>query len=157
MKLEKYTKKITHILKTVIEQNYFQFDQEYYKETHGLAMGAPTSSVLAETVIQHIEHTQIYPILVKQQIIEYFRYADDILIIYDQNKTNTDHTLKEFNKLRQTIKFTIKKEQQESIYFLAFLIHRNEKSFEISIHRKPTQTDISNTYAFSNRKIKRCR
>jgi hypothetical protein len=42
-------KEIIHILRTMIEQNYFQFDQEYYK--------------------QHIEHTQIYPILTKKQII----------------------------------------------------------------------------------------
>jgi hypothetical protein len=74
-------------------------------------MGAPTSSILAETYIQHIEHTQIYPILVQQQIIAYYRYFDDILIIYDQNKMNVDHTLNEFNKLQQTIKFTIEKEQ----------------------------------------------
>jgi hypothetical protein len=62
-------------------------------------MGAPTSSILAETYIQYMEHTQIYPILVKQQIITYFRYVDDILILYDQNKTNIDHTIKEFNEL----------------------------------------------------------
>jgi hypothetical protein len=37
-----------HILKTVLEQNYFQVDQEYYKQTDGLAMGAPTSSILAQ-------------------------------------------------------------------------------------------------------------
>jgi hypothetical protein len=74
-------------------------------------MGAPTSSILAETHIQHIEHTQIYPILIQQQKIAYFRYVDDILIIYDQNKTNINHTLNEFNKLQQTIKFTIEKKK----------------------------------------------
>jgi hypothetical protein len=42
-------KEIIHILKTVTEQNYFQFDQQYYKQPEGLAMGAPTSAVLAET------------------------------------------------------------------------------------------------------------
>jgi hypothetical protein len=80
-------------------------------------MGAPTSSILAETYIQHIVHTQIYPILIQQQIIVYFRYVDDILIIYDQNRTNINHTLNEFNKLKQTIKFTIEKAQQASINF----------------------------------------
>jgi hypothetical protein len=74
-------KEIIKLLGIVIEQNYFKFDQEYYKQTDGLAMGAPTSSILAETYIQYMEHTQIYPILVKQQIIAYFRYVDDILIL----------------------------------------------------------------------------
>jgi hypothetical protein len=54
-----------NILGIVLEQNYFQTDQEYYKQNDGLAMGASTSSVLAEIYIQHMEHTQIYPILKK--------------------------------------------------------------------------------------------
>jgi hypothetical protein len=61
-------------------------DNEYYKQTDGLAMGAPTSAIIAETYMQYMEHTQIYPILVKQQIVAYFRYVDDILIIYDEKK-----------------------------------------------------------------------
>jgi hypothetical protein len=67
----KVQKEIMQILRTVVEQNYFQFDQEYYKQTDGLAMGALTSSILAETCIQYMEHTQIYPILIKQQILTY--------------------------------------------------------------------------------------
>jgi hypothetical protein len=50
-------------------------------------MGAPTSSILAGTYLQHMEHKQIYPILIKQQIIAYTRYVDDILMIHDQRKT----------------------------------------------------------------------
>jgi hypothetical protein len=61
-------------------------------------MGAPTSAILAEIYIKHIEHKKIYPILIKYQIIGYFRYVDDIFIIYDQRKTNIDETLTEFNK-----------------------------------------------------------
>jgi hypothetical protein len=59
-------KEILHILETVMEQNYFQSDQQYYKQTDGLAMCAPISSTLAETYIQHIEHKQIYHILIKR-------------------------------------------------------------------------------------------
>jgi hypothetical protein len=33
-----------------------------------------------------MEHKQIYPILIKQQILAYFTYVDDILMIYNQNK-----------------------------------------------------------------------
>jgi hypothetical protein len=38
-------KETLNILKTVFEQNYFQFDQQYYKQPEELAMGAPTSVV----------------------------------------------------------------------------------------------------------------
>jgi hypothetical protein len=44
---------IINILKSVMEQNYFQFNEQYYKQTGALAMGAPTSNILAEVYIQH--------------------------------------------------------------------------------------------------------
>jgi hypothetical protein len=81
---------IIHILEKIMEQNYFHFKQKYYKQTDGLALGAPTSAVISEAYIQIIEHKQMYPILIKHQITRYFLYVDDILLIYDQTKTNID-------------------------------------------------------------------
>jgi hypothetical protein len=49
----------------VIEQGYLQFDQQYYKQTEGLAMGAPTSSILTEVYIQYMEHKQLYLVVMK--------------------------------------------------------------------------------------------
>jgi hypothetical protein len=94
----------THILTIVIDQNYFQFDLEYYEQNDGLAMGAPTSAISAETYIRSMEHTQIHHILNTQQIIAYFRYVDDILIIYDNKNTDIKQTLNEFNKLTTCVK-----------------------------------------------------
>lgn len=45
-------KELLHILQKVIEQNYFQFDQQCCKQTDVLTMGAPWSSVLSETYIK---------------------------------------------------------------------------------------------------------
>jgi hypothetical protein len=59
-----------------------QFKQKYFKQTDGLALGAPTSAILAEAYIQNMEHKQIYAILTKRQIIGHFRYVDAILLIY---------------------------------------------------------------------------
>jgi hypothetical protein len=81
-----------------MEQNYFQFNQQYYKQTEGLAMGAPTPAILAEIYIQYMEHKQLYPILKKHQMVRYFRYVDVILIIHNQNKTNIDETQNSINK-----------------------------------------------------------
>jgi hypothetical protein len=46
-------------------------------------MGAPTLAILAEVYIQYMEHKQLYPIWRKYQIIGYFKYVDNIFIIYD--------------------------------------------------------------------------
>jgi hypothetical protein len=50
-------------------------------------VGALTSSILSEVYLQSLEHNSIFKILMEQKIVAYFRYVDDILIIYDKNKT----------------------------------------------------------------------
>jgi hypothetical protein len=42
-------KEIVYLLQTVWNRIILNFTQQYYKQTDGLAMGAPTSSTLAET------------------------------------------------------------------------------------------------------------
>jgi hypothetical protein len=103
-------------------------------------MGAPTSAILAETFIQHMEHEHIYPILKTQEIIAYCRYVDDI--IYDQDKTNIEQSLREFINIQPSVKFTIEREQHEIINYLDITIHRKDKKLEFSMYRKPSQTDI---------------
>jgi hypothetical protein len=74
------------LINTILEQNYFQFDNKYYKLKEGLAMGAPTSGILSEICLQYIEHTHVSKILQNHNIIGYYRYVDDVLIIYNINK-----------------------------------------------------------------------
>jgi hypothetical protein len=64
----------------------------------------------------------------KTKVVAYYRYADDILIIYDQNKTNIEDTVQEFNNLQPTMNFTIEKEQHETTNFLDLTIHRESKN-----------------------------
>jgi hypothetical protein len=118
----KIQREIIYILKLIMEQNYFQFDQKYYKQTEGLAMGDPTSAILAETFIQHTEHDHLYPILIAHEIIAYYRYDDDIFIIYDENQTNIEQTLYEFNSIQPSIKIyhgkrTARKNQLFGYYY----------------------------------------
>jgi hypothetical protein len=93
-------------------------------------MSAPTSPILTETYMLHRKHEHIYPILKKikiKKIMAYFGYVD-ILIIYDQNKTNIEQTLNKFNNLLQpSIKFTVEKELHEEINFLDLTIHCKDK------------------------------
>jgi hypothetical protein len=65
-----------------------------YKQNEGLAMGVPTSAILAEIFIQYIEHNHIINILQRHHIIDYYRYVDDIISAYNADCTNMDDTLK---------------------------------------------------------------
>jgi hypothetical protein len=62
---------ILSLLSVILEQNYININQQYYSKYEGLAIGAPTSALLSEVYIQHLEHTSIADILNKHQIIDY--------------------------------------------------------------------------------------
>jgi hypothetical protein len=87
------------LVKTILNQNYMQHIDHQYKQNERLAMGALTSVILAEIFIQYIEHNHIINILQRHHIIDYYRYVDDILNINNDNCTNIDDTLKEFNSI----------------------------------------------------------
>jgi len=44
---ERLKRDIINLSKTIIDQNYFQFEDLTYKQNEGLDMGAPTSSIFS--------------------------------------------------------------------------------------------------------------
>jgi hypothetical protein len=110
-------------------------------------MGAPSSSVLSELYLQFLEHNEILKIISDHKIINYARYVDDIIIIYDHTITNLNQLFNEFNNIHNKIQFTVENEIDNKINHLDITIHRLESSSEYKIYRKPTCTStvIHNT------------
>jgi len=105
-------------------------------------MGASTSSILSEFYLQHLENSEIFNLLTRHNIEGYFRYVDDILIVYNESKTNIDNLLDRFNNITPKLKFTIEKEVERKINFLDITISRDPNKLSIDIYRKPTYSDI---------------
>ena len=104
-------------------------------------MGAPTSSILSEFYLQYLENTRIFNLLINHKIEGYFRYVDDILIVYNERKTNIDQLLDQFNNVTPKTEFTIEKETEGKINFLDITITRDLDKLSIDIYRKPTYSD----------------
>ena len=56
-------KEIMPILRMILNQNYFQYNEKYYKPRTGVAMGCPLSSTMAEIVLQDMEQSRIKHLL----------------------------------------------------------------------------------------------
>ena len=77
---------------TITQQNYFTYNKNILIQKEGLATGAPSSGLIAEFLLQHIEHQHMARLSQKHKIINYFRYVDDILVIFDPNNSrNSPH------------------------------------------------------------------
>jgi len=108
---DKITEELISMTRTIVKQNYFQFQNKFYIQNVGLAMGSPTSPVLSEIYLQFMESTKLYNILLQNNILGYFRYVDDILIVYNDHSTDTDKFLELFNNALPTMTFSIVKSQ----------------------------------------------
>jgi hypothetical protein len=72
----------------ITKQNYFAHKKEIVIQHDGLAMGTPSSGLIAEIFLQHLEHSHLTHLTHKHKIINYCPYVDDILRIFDSNHTN---------------------------------------------------------------------
>jgi hypothetical protein len=59
MNQDAFVKDIHSLIQLILEQNYFQYNNGFFTQTNGLAMGTPISGLLAEILIQYIEHNRI--------------------------------------------------------------------------------------------------
>jgi hypothetical protein len=109
------------VITLILNQNYFYDDKKYYEQTNGLAMGAPTSALFADIFLQYIEHNFI---INKYNILYYCRYADDILILYNEEKCNKVSILDEFNNISPSLDFTCEIETNNSLSFLDITIKK---------------------------------
>ena len=70
---------------TIMNQNYFRFNDKTYKQNDGIPMGSPKSGILSE-IIQEMEEIHFHNLKLNYNISIITRYVDDILIIYKNNK-----------------------------------------------------------------------
>ena len=142
------THQIIAMLKTVLQQNYFAFQQNIYQPKQGISMGSHISGIVAEIFLQNYEDNYMKQFLETKSILYYTRYVDDILIIYDETKINPQIINTQINKIHDSMKFTPTREEHNTINYLDLTIRRHYNKLIIDIYRKPTATDT-----FSNHPI----
>lgn len=125
------------LTKLCMEQNYFVYNGDYYKQCQGTAMGNSLSPFLANLFMSHFETTarNSFPYFPKI----WHRYVDDVITIFDTDKCSLDDFIRQLNNLYPSIKFTFETETDGKLPFLDLLIIKNNNAeLEFDIYRKPT-------------------
>jgi hypothetical protein len=104
-------------------------------------MEAPTTVLLSEIFSQHLKHNYIIHILQGYHIIRYYRYVDNILIIYNKQTTQIQNTLEELNSIHNTLKFIMEPEKRKIFLDITLI---NQGKIEFDIYRKPTTINYLN-------------
>jgi len=146
------THQILSLLRVILSQNYFTFQQNIYQPNQGISMGSPISSLIAKIFLQQYKDTNIKQLLDTKNLAFYVRYTDDILIIFDTTKVNL-HTINTYiSNIYNNIKLNPTYEEHSSIDFLDLTISHKHKKLKVDIYRKPTTTDTA-INLFSNHPI----
>ena len=124
----------------ITRQNNFAHKKQTLIQHDGLAMGAPSSGLIAEILLQHIEHSHLTHMTHKHKIINYCRYVDDILIL-DSYRSNIQEIVNDFKSLQPKLRFTAETEDEYTLNYLDISIRRTITGMRTAIFRKPTFTD----------------
>ena len=124
------------VVKFILNNNYFQSNQKYYKQIFGSAMGNPISPVLSDIVMEDLESHCISRLNSKP--LFYFRYVDDVLLCL--HKDYIDETLKTFNNYDMNLQFTVETLQNNSISFLDMTLINKNNRISTNWYQKPTSS-----------------
>ena len=117
----------------------FQFNNKYYKQLNGVAMGSPLAPILANIYIKLIEEKTVCSKNFPYKFEYYYRYVDDIFVIANKS-VNTNNVLEYFNSIDSNIKFTLENENDNKLNFLDITVIRQESGFETRWYRKKSNT-----------------
>jgi hypothetical protein len=121
---EQITTQILILLESVLQQNYFSFQNNTYQPEKGVSMASPISNTVAEIFLQYLEGTHLKHILESKHIVFYTRYVDDILMKYNTKYTTPETIHQHINKTNPNLQFTPSHENNNSLRCLDLLLIR---------------------------------
>lgn len=99
-------------------------------------MGSPLSPILANIVLQDLEHEIITKNNIKASF--YFRYVDDIVLAVHEEKV--EEVLELFNSYHERLKFTVDRGDKNGINFLDVKLIEQEGNIIFDMYKKPTNS-----------------
>ena len=125
---------ICKLTELCLRTTYFDFQEEFYEQVDGAAMGSPLSPVIANIYMEAINTADDKPLL-------WVRYVEDTFTIRPHGLEKLKKFNNHLNSQNDSIQFIIEKEDNNCLPFLDVLVTKEGSRMTTSIYRKPTHTD----------------
>ena len=120
---------------------YFNFNDNIYRQTDGVAMGSPLGPTLANIFMCAKEKTWLQNCPPEFKPLIYRRYVDDTFLLFRQPE-HADLFLQYLNTQHTNIQFTADMEHDQQLHFLDVNITKHTNIFSTTTYRKPTYTGL---------------
>ena len=126
-------------LEFCLKNTYFSFQDQFYEQVEGAAMGSPVSPILANLYMEFLEQKALSTAPIPSRF--WCRFVDDTFVIHKE--VNKQGFLQHINSVDPAIKFTVEDNKEDgSIPFLdTFVEPEADGTLFITMYRKPTYTD----------------
>ena len=127
---------IKEMIRIILNQTFFSFNNKYYLQNYGITMGAPSSVKLANIALyKHLD--KILKNYCHLQPMLHLRLIDDIFGIWSGTEIELLSWVKYLNDSHNSIKFTLDYSNTE-IPFLDTLVYVELNKVKTKLYKKPT-------------------
>ena len=95
---------LCHLIRLILTMNSFSFNENYYLQIHGTAMGTQMVPSFANLFMGKLEREFVLTQSTKPQV--WWRFSDDIFAIWTHGKQSLRKFIESLNHYHPTIKFT---------------------------------------------------
>ena len=129
------------MLRLATQHTYFFFNESLHQQIDGISMGSPLGPTFANIFVNSLEKKFLDLCPLEYKPIFYRRFMDDTLVAF-HSPDHIELFLNYINRQHINIKFTVEKENNNSLPFLDTIIKKQNDSIKLSVYRKPTYTPL---------------
>ena len=107
---------VLEMLSLTTKENIILFDQKYYSQIDGVAMGSPLDPTLANIFLCYHETKWLKNCPISLKPIYYKRYVDDIFVLFEKPE-QVSRFVKYINKRYKNINLLFETEKDNSFFF----------------------------------------
>lgn len=137
---------ILNALDIVVSNNVFEFNNQYYTQKKGVAMGTRVAPVYATLTLGYLEE-KLFEIVKREDgeeaetylKLNFKRYLDDCFIVWDKSKKDLEKLHSRLNSLDKSLQFTCEN-SYTTLPFLDVLVKKQGCKIDTDIYYKPTDS-----------------
>ena len=130
-----------NLLNVATKETFFMFNNKYYKQVDGVAMGSPLGPALANIFMCSFENKWFGDCPNDFKLVFYRRYIDYIFVLFS-SPDHADKFREYLSSKHPNIKFSIEKEEDGCLPFLDVNIFRENDKFATNVYRKKTFSGV---------------